>query len=87
LIWQAAKFSTLGGRSHLDNTKPMSREFLTEAEMRSLCDTAEAAWRRRKRKQAKVTFSWNGQDYAAQRSKHELSIETAESVPVARRCY
>lgn len=65
----------------------MSRELLTQAEMRSLCGTAEAVWRTRKRKQAKVVFTWSGQDHVAQRSKHEPFIETAEGVPVAWRYY
>jgi hypothetical protein len=33
---------------------PLTRELLTQAEMRSLCDAAESARRRRTRKRAKV---------------------------------
>lgn len=75
----------------------MAREFLTQVEMKSLCDAAEAAWRSRARKQrkaerakvepAKVAFTWNGQAYAAQRSRHELAVETADGVPIGRRFY
>ncbi len=62
--------------------------FLTQAEVKALCDAAQAAWKRRKPRDAPAAaFEWNGRGLVATRSRFELRVGTADGRPVASRYY
>ncbi len=58
---------------------------LTEAEITSLCDAAQAAWDKASRSAREVIFTWRRKRYKSRLSSFYLRVEALDGSPVAER--
>jgi hypothetical protein len=55
---------------------------LTPAEVTSLCDAADSAWRHAPRER-EVYFFWRGEQFKSHRNSFRLLVETMDDKPIA----
>lgn len=62
-----------------------SKESFTPADVKSICDAAQAAWSTAKPSAGKVFFVWKGHKYQSRLTNMRMLVETNDGKPIAAR--
>lgn len=63
----------------------MDKDKLTQEDVTSLCDAAQAAWREMGPRGTRAVFTWRGQKFVASHSSFRLKVDTLDGTPIASR--